>query len=89
MTTVRESAGAPATNADRPTSTRRYVAAALFVDFGNDRGENQRPPRARYECVRCTYRSEIVTGAAAVAAFTATAASAHRSVCPALQENHQ
>ncbi len=71
----------------RPAQAQ-HVVAALFVDFGDVR-DDRRPPRARYECVRCNYRSEIVTGAAAVAAFTATAASAHRSVCPALQENHQ
>ncbi|MFD9757987.1 hypothetical protein [[Kitasatospora] papulosa] len=72
----------------RPPAQRR-VDAALFVDFGNDRGpeETHRPPRARYECVPCNYRSEIVTGAAAVAAFTATAAAAHRAVCPARQES--
>ncbi|WP_327436118.1 hypothetical protein OG279_26125 [Streptomyces sp. NBC_01201] len=71
--------------------SRPWVVAALFVDFGNDRGpvETHRPPRARYECVPCAYRSEVVTGPAAVAAFNATAAAAHRAVCPARQENHQ
>ncbi|MGW1219499.1 hypothetical protein ACWD6O_34515 [Streptomyces californicus] len=66
---------------------RRAIVGALFVDFGDrDRG---RPPRARYECVPCNYRSDIVTGAAAVAAFTATASDAHRSVCPSRQETDQ
>lgn len=75
----------------RRAPARRQIVAALFVDFGNDRGpeEEQRPPRARYECVPCNYRSEIVTGRAAVAAFNATAADDHRAVCPARQENHQ
>ncbi|WP_327337370.1 hypothetical protein OG384_14815 [Streptomyces sp. NBC_01324] len=72
----------------RPAQAQ-HVVAALFVDFGDDRGNDRRPPRARYECVRCGYRSEIVTGPAAVAAFTATARDTHRTVCPALQENHQ
>lgn len=70
----------------RPAQAQQVVAA-LFVDFGNDRGDNRRPPRARYECVRCNHRSEVVTGPAAVAAFTATVRDSHRSVCPALQEN--
>ncbi|THA31763.1 hypothetical protein E6R18_15625 [Streptomyces sp. A1277] len=75
----------------RALAPRQTVVGALFVDFGNDRGpkEEQRPPRARYECVRCNYRSEVVTGPAAVAAFNATAAAAHRVVCPSLQETHQ
>ncbi|WP_327180433.1 hypothetical protein OG599_35315 (plasmid) [Streptomyces sp. NBC_01335] len=101
MTTVREGTDSPqaysATSAAGGTSpgrrapARRHVVAALFVDFGNDRGpkETHRPPRARYECVPCDYRSEIVTGAAAVAAFNTTAPEAHRAVCPARQENHQ
>jgi hypothetical protein len=80
-----------ATSPGRPAQAQQVVVAALFVDFGNDRGpeEERRPPRARYECVRCNYRSEVVTGPAEVAAFNATARDAHRSVCPALQENHQ
>lgn len=75
----------------RAPAPRREVVAALFIDFGNDRGpeEEQRPPRARYECVPCNYRSSIVTGAAAVRAFVETAAAAHRAVCPSRQEIHQ
>ncbi|MFE9853583.1 MULTISPECIES: hypothetical protein [Streptomyces] len=74
----------------RPAQAQR-VMACLFIDFGNNRGpeETHRPPRARYECVRCNYRSEVVNGPAAVAAFTATAADTHRAACPARQENHQ
>lgn len=67
------------------TAPRRIVVAALFVDFG----DQTRPPRARYECVPCNYRSDIVTGAAAVAAFTATARDTHSTVCPSRQETHQ
>lgn len=67
------------------TSALRRVVGALFVDFG----EQYRPPRARYECVPCNYRSDIVTGPDAVAAFTATASDIHRTVCPSRQENHQ
>lgn len=80
-----------ATPGRRAPAPRREVVAALFIDFGNDRGpeEKQRPPRARYECVPCAYHSAIVTGPAAVAAFVETAAEAHRIVCPSRQENHQ
>ncbi|MFJ6810619.1 hypothetical protein ACIQRK_32225 [Streptomyces anulatus] len=63
----------------------RRVVGALFVDFG----DQNRPPRARYECVPCNYRSDIVTGPDAIAAFTATASDIHRTVCPSRQENHQ
>ncbi|WP_326659566.1 hypothetical protein [Streptomyces sp. NBC_00385] len=74
----------------RAPAPQLEVVAALFVDFGVDRGpeEEQRPPRARYECVPCNYRSHVVTGAAAVAAFVETAADAHRAVCPSRQETH-
>ncbi|GAA2985065.1 hypothetical protein [Streptomyces fulvorobeus] len=79
-------AGVP-TAPGRPAQAR--VVANLVVDFGNHRDYENHPARARYLCDRCGYRSDIVTGPAAVAAFTATARDTHRSVCPALQENHQ
>ncbi|MFD0344037.1 hypothetical protein ACFVH0_36125 [Streptomyces sp. NPDC127117] len=87
MTEQHSTAAVGGASSGRRGPARRRVVAALFVDFGDARGDDRRPPRARYECVRCNYRSEIVTGPAAVAAFTATAADAHRIVCPALQEN--
>lgn len=76
-------------------TARQQVNDALFVDCGDgyevkqgssDAGEikYRRPPRARFECVRCEYASEVVTGATAVKRFVATAATDHRAVCPAL-----
>lgn len=72
---------------------QQRVLDALFVDLGEGReikhGDRAgqitytRQPRARFECVRCGYASEIVTGAAAVRDFVANEPADHRAVCPA------
>ncbi|WP_326592787.1 hypothetical protein [Streptomyces brevispora] len=85
MTEQHNTSAAGASTPGRRAPAQRHVVAALFVDFG----DRDREPRARYECVPCAYRSHVVTGAAAVAAFVETAAEAHRIVCPSRQENHQ
>jgi hypothetical protein len=79
--------------------TGRTVADALFIDCGDGyeikQGDNageikyRRPPRARFECVRCEYASEIVTGPEAVKQFVATARTDHRAICPALRTTNQ
>ncbi|MFJ4918030.1 hypothetical protein [Streptomyces sp. NPDC088726] len=91
MTDQNATSAAGADTPGRRAPAHRRVLGALFIDFGNDRGpeDEQRPPRARYECVPCNYRSHVVTGAAAVTAFVETAADTHRAVCPSRQENHQ
>ncbi|MET7944237.1 hypothetical protein [Streptomyces sp. NPDC005302] len=72
---------------------RQQVNDALFIDCGDGyeikHGDNageikyRRPPRARFECVRCGYASPIVTGPTAVKNFVAAARPEHRSICPA------
>lgn len=72
---------------------QQRVLDALFVDLGEGReikhGDRAgqitytRQPRARFECVRCDYASEIVTGAAAVRDFVANEPTDHRAICPA------
>lgn len=69
------------------------VGDALFVDLGDgyeikqgDRAgqiEYTRQPRARFECTRCEYESETVTGPEPVKRFVATARHDHRAICPA------
>ncbi|MFF0143577.1 hypothetical protein ACFYRN_45240 [Streptomyces sp. NPDC005227] len=73
---------------------RQQVNDALFVDCGDgyeikqgDRAGQivyRRQPRARFECVRCEYASEIVTGPVAVREFVANEPTSHRAVCPAI-----
>ncbi|MCP3817805.1 hypothetical protein NLX86_06545 [Streptomyces sp. A3M-1-3] len=64
---------------------RVEVTGALFVDLGHQLkdGTWARPPRARYECLRCHTREGPVTGAVQVAGFVATARTDHRANCPA------
>lgn len=63
--------------------------AALFVDMGQGRETGPgtftytKPPRAKYECVRCQTLVGPVTGAEAVKRFVLTAASDHWAICPA------
>ncbi len=73
--------------------TGQRVTAALFVDCGEGReirhGERAgqirwtRQPRARFECLACGYRSEVVTGPDAVRTFVAHIRTTHQAVCPA------
>ncbi|MFE3578758.1 hypothetical protein [Streptomyces vinaceus] len=89
---------APATLPSRrralPTAPcTRQVTAALRIDAGTgiEIKEGGRAgqiwwktdPRARYECVDCQWRSDIVTGADAVQAFTTHIRTTHQAVCPA------
>lgn len=72
------------------------VADALFVDLGEgfeikhgDRAgqiKYTRQPRARFECIRCEYASETVTGPEPVTRFVATARTSHQAICPANQK---
>lgn len=78
---------------------RQLVAAALFIDCGDGyeikQGDNageikyRRPPRARFECVRCSYASPTATGPAAVKRFIATEPTNHRAICPANHTTNQ
>ncbi|MYT24600.1 hypothetical protein GTW69_30705 [Streptomyces sp. SID7760] len=71
----------------------RQVTAALRIDCGTgieikagDRAGEiwwKTEPRARYECVVCGWRSEIVTGADAAKNFTDHIRTTHQAVCPA------
>jgi hypothetical protein len=71
----------------------RHVTDALFVDLGEGfeikQGDRTgqikytRQPRARFECTRCEYASETVTGPEPVKRFVATARANHRAICPA------
>ena len=73
---------------------RLTVADALFVDLGEGREIKHgaragqitytRQPRARFECVRCSYASPTVTGPAPVRDFVANEPTDHRAVCPAI-----
>lgn len=75
-------------------TARQQVNDALFVDCGDgyevkqgdDAGQikYRRPPRARFECVRCGYASATVTGAPNVRDFVANEPTDHRAVCPAI-----
>ncbi|GGZ28632.1 hypothetical protein GCM10010387_22620 [Streptomyces inusitatus] len=77
------SPGRPARPADG-----RAVAAALFVDLGESRGDQWiRQPRARYECLRCRTAEGPVHGQAAVANFTRSIKAEHHSRCTAIQEH--
>ncbi|MFB6809451.1 hypothetical protein [Streptomyces sp. NPDC056387] len=77
----------------RTAPCSRQVTAALRIDCGTgieikdgDRAGQiwwKTEPRARYECVACQWRSEIVTGAAAVQRFTDHIRTTHQAVCPA------
>ncbi|MCX5197191.1 hypothetical protein OOK31_25390 [Streptomyces sp. NBC_00249] len=70
-----------------------HVVGGLFIDGGEgheikhgDRAGQIRwtsQPRARYECVACRWKSETVTGPAAVKAFVAHIRTTHRATCPA------
>ena len=72
------------------------VADALFVDLGEgfeikhgDRAgqiKYTRQPRARFECIRCEYASETVTGPEPVTRFVATARTSPQAICPANQK---
>ncbi|MEU7596408.1 hypothetical protein AB0B79_25760 [Streptomyces sp. NPDC039022] len=69
------------------------VAGALFVDLGEGREDRRtghirwsRPPRARYECLRCGTTEGPVTGAAAVARFVATIRTTHPTRCTTTHE---
>lgn len=71
----------------------QVITAALFIDCGQGREDKttgqitySRPPRARYECLRCHTTEGPVTGARAVQAFVARIRTSHRATCPALQK---
>lgn len=64
-------------NLGRPAPGQRHVTAALFVDFG----DKSRPPRAKYECVRCQTTEGPVHGPEQVAAFVANVKTAHHARC--------
>jgi hypothetical protein len=63
--------------------TALTITAALSIDCGvNDRGYRTRPPRARYECLRC-HTTEEAIGATGIAAFVGHIRTTHRATCPA------
>lgn len=70
-------------------SARQEVRAALFIDCGDGRETGpgtftyRKPPRARYECLRCRTTEGPVTGAEAVKAFVATIRQRHAATCTA------
>ncbi len=84
---------AVAAAAQRQTrSGTRQVTAALRIDAGEgfaikDAPPSEfswkTPPRARYECVACNWRSEVVTGAEAVRRFLDHIRATHKAACPA------
>ncbi|MFD5509156.1 hypothetical protein ACFWIB_15445 [Streptomyces sp. NPDC127051] len=87
-------ASSPARHRTLPTAPcSRQVTAALRIDFGTgfeikdgDRAGQiwwKTDPHARYECVACQWRSDNVTGAAAVQNFTDHIRTTHQAVCPA------
>ncbi|GAA4663042.1 hypothetical protein [Streptomyces youssoufiensis] len=55
----------------------RRVTGALFVDFG----DRERPPRARYQCLRCRTVEGPVTGAPLVAEFVSSVRAVHAARC--------
>jgi hypothetical protein len=71
---------------------RPRITAALRIDAGEGFAAKdappgeftwKTPPRARYECVACNWRSEIVTGAIAVRTFLNHIRATHTAACPA------
>ncbi|WP_030798892.1 hypothetical protein [Streptomyces sp. NRRL S-337] len=76
----------------RPQARRPLViTGALYVDMGqqNHAGRWVRPPRARYECLRCRTTEGPVSGAADVAQFVATIRAAHPTRCTTTYEGAQ
>ncbi|MCX5587596.1 hypothetical protein [Streptomyces erythrochromogenes] len=59
--------------------TGSRIVGALFIDMGQQLKNLTwaRPPRARYECLTCQYRSPEAVGAEAVARFVATIRADH------------
>lgn len=73
-------------------ATRQIVTGALYIDMGQQsRGGDRwvRPPRARYECLRCHTTEGPVTGPDTVRAFVASIRTDHRANCPANQQGAQ
>lgn len=69
-------------------NTASVLTGALFVDLGEGREDRRtghirwsRPPRARYECLRCGTTEGPVTGPSDVAAFVATIRTTHPTRC--------
>lgn len=60
------------------------IVGALFVDLGQQARDGRwiRPPRARYECLRCD-GVDGVTGAKDVVEFVATIRATHKTDCTA------
>lgn len=85
-------AAAPMSPRTVPTAAcSRQVLGALRIDCGEgfavkdaDPGEFswRTPPRARFECVACGWRSETVTGAIAVQSFINHIRATHTAICP-------
>jgi hypothetical protein len=73
------------------TAARQEIRAALRIDCGDGRETGpgtftyRRPPRAKYECLRCRTEEGPVTGAAAVKDFVATIRARHAATCTARQ----
>lgn len=74
-----------------PDAPVLQVTGALRIDCGEgfeakDKGAGQfwwkTEPRARYECVACGYRSDVVTSPASVKAFISHIRTTHQATCP-------
>ncbi|WP_369778868.1 hypothetical protein [Streptomyces sp. R33] len=84
-------AAAPTRRAARPAEDPYRITSALLIDCGTgieikdgDRAGQiwwKANPRARYECVACQWRSEIVTGPIAVQTFVSHIRDTHRATC--------
>ncbi|MFF2525930.1 hypothetical protein [Streptomyces liangshanensis] len=74
-----------------------YITGALFVDSGlvpdpnaeDGRLRRVRPPRAKYECLRCRTVEGPVHGADEVKRFAALIKDAHRANCANAPQEHR